>query len=648
MLGRGGMGEVWLAQQRGSAGWQKQVAVKKLLPHLSQDAEFLARFHDEGRLAASLSHGNIVATLEMVEQDGETLVAMEYVDGIDLREALRRSRARGQTVPVDVALWVASEVCRALDFAHSRLGDDGRPLGIVHRDVSPSNVLLSRSGEVKLADFGIAAARSRLSRTLTGQLRGKLSYMSPEQASGLRVDGRSDLFALGAVVYEMLSGQKAFDGDAEAEILGRVQQARCTPLAELRPDLDPDLVATVERSMTLDPDARYATAEEMGVELLRSMMLQTGPVTQKRLARWLESLAHGAAASGARPGLDSALLAQLESSAERTGDGTGTRTASRPSGVSQHSAPRSGPVVVRVPVPDPSAPPFGPRRASGALLWGAPIIGAIALAGWFGWQARPVQGELVRIAAEPAGSDVFVDNTFVGISPLTVELAPGEHVVRVVEDGHAEHSERIVAGRGGERLLAVELAEVALPVTFESVPPGATVRVNSGAPFVAGNAVPVHPGEPLVVAMELEGYAALTQTVTLPEGVDVFTARLEPLDLPVADDAGPTATAGTPAAPIRVAVETPVDRSNNEATPDQQPAEPAEPGGLQLFFPAPPMVGSLTVDGQTVDLGDGQHPIELQPGAHRIEVRNAAFGVSHAAEVVIEPGQTTRHTVVWN
>ena len=183
-LATGGMGEVFLAKHEGVAGFQKKVVIKKILPHLANDDNFVRRFIDEARLVVSLSHSNIVQVFDMGKEEGAYFIAMEYVDGVDLRILLKKNRALGKELPLPLALYVLAEVSAGLDYAHTREDEHGQNLRIVHRDISPSNVMLSKDGAVKLVDFGVAKSASRLNHSLSGSLRGKVRYMSPEQANG--------------------------------------------------------------------------------------------------------------------------------------------------------------------------------------------------------------------------------------------------------------------------------------------------------------------------------------------------------------------------------------------------------------------------------------------------------------------------------
>src|SRR5690606_18195641 len=222
----GGMAELWKARMKGVEGFQKTVAIKKILPHLTDSSDFVTMFIDEAKLAAQLNHNNIIHIYDLGKQGDDYYIAMEFVDGRDLRSILNTAREKNQPMPIGLALLVAARIAAALDYAHRMKDFEGRPLGLVHRDVSPQNVLISFEGDIKLCDFGIVQAVSKASKTQMGALKGKLQYMSPEQAWGRPVDSRSDIFSLGSLLFEMLTGRRLFAGDSEMSVLDAVREGR--------------------------------------------------------------------------------------------------------------------------------------------------------------------------------------------------------------------------------------------------------------------------------------------------------------------------------------------------------------------------------------------------------------------------------------
>lgn len=289
-LATGGMAEVYLAKRAGPHGFQKIFALKRILPQLAQDADFVAMFVDEARMCARLCHPNIVQVFDFGEHDGELYMAMEYVDGTTGARLIRAAASRGEELPLEVSLHLTLSVLRGLEYAHAARDDRGKPLRLVHRDVSPGNVLIDRSGAVKLTDFGIARATEFERRTDAGQLKGKLGYMSPEQVVGKELDARSDLFTLGIVLAEMVTLRPLFSGGRELDVLLRIRDADVSPLDRGGVHLPDDLRAVLYRALAKDPALRYPSATafaEAIEELIRRRRLQVGPA---RLGAWVARL----------------------------------------------------------------------------------------------------------------------------------------------------------------------------------------------------------------------------------------------------------------------------------------------------------------------------------------------------------------------
>jgi serine/threonine protein kinase len=263
----GGMAEIFRAKTFDSRGQVHLVAVKRVLAHLVEDQDFLQMLVDEAKISALLRHENIARLYEFAKAGDEYFLAMEYVDGKDLRSLLERGRQTGRPIPPEHVAWVAMETAHALHAAHVQRDGAGRALRIVHRDVSPSNVLCSYHGEVKLCDFGIAKATLTRVQTKTGVIKGKVKYMSPEQAMGRKLDHRSDLFSLGTVMYEMLTLQAPFQAPTEIELIFAVRDARKTPVRDVTPDCPEELVRIVDKAMTRSRAARYQSGEDLALDL---------------------------------------------------------------------------------------------------------------------------------------------------------------------------------------------------------------------------------------------------------------------------------------------------------------------------------------------------------------------------------------------
>ncbi|MDQ3036264.1 MAG: serine/threonine protein kinase [Myxococcota bacterium] len=282
-IGRGGMAEVLLARLPGADGSEREVVIKRVLPELAGRPEFVDMFRDEARITAQLRHGNIVQVLEFRHDEGQYSLVLEYVDGVTLAALMESARDRGVLLPHAVVAHILSEVARALDYAHRKRGADGAALGIIHRDVSPSNVLVSRDGDVKLTDFGIAHAASRVSSTSGGEIKGKLSYMAPDALLG-ETTSRSDLFSLGVMGWELLVGRLPFDADSIEARMFRVLHEVVPSVASLVPGVPPILAASIEQLLVKEPAARTARASDVADALAPLLAATSGAIPDQLAA----------------------------------------------------------------------------------------------------------------------------------------------------------------------------------------------------------------------------------------------------------------------------------------------------------------------------------------------------------------------------
>ncbi|HZJ67244.1 MAG TPA: serine/threonine-protein kinase, partial [Kofleriaceae bacterium] len=284
----GGMAELFLAVHKGVEGYIKVVVIKRVLPHLSNNPDFIRMFIDEARLTARLEHPNIVRTYEFGEVDGQYFTAMEYLPGEDLGKTLKNLAASRQAMPIHVATGVASQLCAGLHFAHHFTDIDGHPLNLVHRDINPANVIITYGGEVKIIDFGVAKSNTNV-QTLTGTIKGKVSYMPPEQVLGRAVDHRADIFSAGVVLWEMLTGRPLFLRNSEAATLYAIMNAPIHPPSKVRPDVPPQLDRIVSRALSRRPADRFETAEQMA-HALDDFMVSAPRYDARVLAGTVEGL----------------------------------------------------------------------------------------------------------------------------------------------------------------------------------------------------------------------------------------------------------------------------------------------------------------------------------------------------------------------
>jgi serine/threonine-protein kinase len=285
----GGMAEVYRGVLRGATGFQRPVVVKKMLRKFANDRRIVRMFIEEARLAARLSHANLVQVLDFGRTEHEHFIVLEYVDGPDLRTLINDARARGITrLPVPIATYVITQLLKGLEYAHSQVDGAGRPLGCVHRDVSPSNVLLSRDGAVKLADFGVAKVKNRIQLTLPGQVKGKLNYLAPEQARSEEIDHRADLFAAGIVLYEMLTGRRPFTGNDPIVVVDQILHGHVAPPSTLAPEVPAELDEVLARALARPPQARFQDADQFSEALARAVGPHFPPASSRDLTAFIE------------------------------------------------------------------------------------------------------------------------------------------------------------------------------------------------------------------------------------------------------------------------------------------------------------------------------------------------------------------------
>jgi tRNA A-37 threonylcarbamoyl transferase component Bud32 len=545
-IAAGGMAEVFLAKASGAHGFEKVLAIKRILPGLAADEEFTARFIEEAKIAVGLSHANIVQVFDFGRFGGSLYIAMEYVDGADLATLLKAADRRAMLVPVPTGLYVATEIAKALDYAHRKPDARGRS-GIVHRDVSPSNVLLSYEGEVKLADFGIATAAAAAA-TERRRIMGKWRYMSPEQTEAQPLTPQSDIFSAGALFYELLTGRRLFGGDEIPEIVRNVRELAIPPPSSVRADLPPDFDRILLRALERDPARRYPAMKEMMAELYELGFSRTIRASALDAAEFVEKLVPHrrppAAAAGPRP-LDDILRSELglEGSA-------GARVTALPATVDRATSP---PVtLVRraagsdgLSVWDIERAPTvsAPRNLRSVFGLGAALAlvgllgaGASVLARRVGHDApqlaRPgaaapaPAGLTLDVSSQPPGAGVQVDGALrLARTPGRIAgLAPGRHRVLLSREGYQSVEDDIDIA--SNMVLDRELRPLQGRLQLHIEPAGAEVWLDGTLVGTSPLAVPTSPGRHTVRAQK-KGFAASSRSVEVPPGGTSVELRLE-------------------------------------------------------------------------------------------------------------------------
>lgn len=491
-IASGGMGQVFLALERG-AGLERLVVLKLILPHLAEDEEFLTMFLEEARLVARLAHPNLITILELTEIDGRHCLAMEYVQGDDVRRLEKFARTQGKPLPVGLVLRIIAEAAAGLHYAHQARNQQGQPLQLVHRDVSPQNILVGVDGGVKVIDFGVAKAAGSASNTATGVLKGKYPYMSPEQANGQPVDGRSDLFALGVVLWEMLTGRRLFKGESDLMTLRLVRDCQVPPPSQLNPKLPPGVDELVLRALAPTPQARYPDCGAFRLAIEDYILQYRLPASNAHLSAYLRDLYVERITRESDPAnldqlsedsdLDSKSnpsrssvrsLSQQPGQRPPTGVGTGTPVVPPPRPLTNGNAKHT---LSLPPAPEPKRrfPLMAVLGGVGALLVcaGAAIVmlrqqpavspqvpepPPVVRTQPSRPQAEPPerveppQPVKLKVLSEPAGALVEVDGKHRGETPMDLPLTPDAPPVQVAlkMDGYETEERRVSAGDAPE------------------------------------------------------------------------------------------------------------------------------------------------------------------------------------------------------
>lgn len=447
MIAQGGMGRLYLAEKLASAGRGRLVALKRVLPHLVGDPELKRMFLTEAKVAASLEHANIVTTYEFGDVQGQPFIVMEYLAGEDLEAILGAIGQSGRgRMEIDFAISVARNCARGLHYAHEMLSADGKSAGVVHRDVNPSNIFVTYDGQVKLLDFGVAKVRAR-EATRAGTFKGKLGYSSPEQLSGAPVDRRTDIFCLGTVLWECLTGTQLFEGDSDASKVEAVRAKRIWPPSALRPQVPRDLDEICLRALARNPADRYATAEEMA-DALEACLERQGNGTADLIGNWLadlfpeERVATKQALASADP---TALLESLQAKAAAPIPGASNtiKELPPPSALpSREETTTDSLSSVRPLLDEPGYEPAA--RTSPALI--AIAVALISLGVGGGWlllgRSGPsagavsapatVAGATTEITSQPPGAMIYVDGAPTGlVTPSPLRDLPADRPVRI-------------------------------------------------------------------------------------------------------------------------------------------------------------------------------------------------------------------------
>jgi serine/threonine-protein kinase len=452
-IASGGMGQVFLAQD-GTPGFEKLVVIKRLLPHLAEDKEFLSMFDDEARIAAKLNHPNLIQIFERGRVDDSYYLAMEYVEGENLRHVEREARRQARPLPLGAACRIVADAAAGLDYAHKLRGGQGQRLGLIHRDVSPQNILVGFDGAVKLIDFGVAKALDLQQHTATGILKGKYPYMSPEQASGDEIDHRSDLFSLGIILWELLTRSRLFKASSEMVTIRRVRECQVARPSELNAGLPARVDDVVLRALAREPKDRYPDAAAFRLAIENFIIAEQLPASAAHLVYYLREL------YAERVGQTTTDLSSLDqmASAEELDRTSGPSTASRkaPDSKIGSAAPsvedagtRPGTLLLHSPMPR-------RRRVAPTIAsLGAVLVIALAGSALLRMNGRhnealnagtgagsvlretpsPAPATDVELDSNPSGAQVQIEGNTVGVTPLKISLKDNKAELQVSHAG---------------------------------------------------------------------------------------------------------------------------------------------------------------------------------------------------------------------
>jgi tRNA A-37 threonylcarbamoyl transferase component Bud32 len=599
ILGAGGMATVYLAEREGPEGFRKRVALKVIRSEFARDMRFRAMLVKEAKIAQVLSHGNIVQVFDFGEADGTYFIAMEYVCGWSLQQLL--ACVTGRVLPVEIALYVTRCLCRALQHANTRRGRDGQPLGIVHRDVSPHNVLLTEDGQVKLTDFGIAHAVDRLSRSLPGTLKGKTGYLSPEQAAGSgAIDHRSDIFSLGTMTYLMLTGTNPLQGDSLRESLRRALEAKFLPPSSIRPELDPRIDTLVLRAVARVVHDRYESAQQWLEALEAHRLAQRDTTDAAQLADFVRAHVGEPEVTPARS-LDQALARAIGDGVTSTLDGAGVRSATTPAFDGHHSVQAKS----------------GAEGAVGAAADGV----AAAESSESDPQPHPLGMADTAVVAPPN------DGGSAAQAAALTDSAAGAASTRqaMVTAGQAQ----VAAGRRGRRALGLVAALVLVAVGSAGIylvaapdeqrPRGHDGPRDRGSLPVQAARGPLSPETGSSAGEDRSGSAGSDGA-----GSGAGDSRRE-------GSRGVDARVGRPHAGARAA--------DAAVRYPRQPRRQRPRARGELRVNVVPWA-RVIVDGRT--LGDTPQRVQLAAGRHRLVLFNPKLNLRRALSVTIRPGKSTR------
>lgn len=677
----GGMAEIFKAKQFGPGGFEKVLVVKRILSHLGEDDEFIQMFRDEAMISSTLTHSNIIHVYDFGRVRNNYFIAMEYCEGKDLKTVMKKCQEIGRPLPIEYAVYIIHETCKGLDYAHRKKDSNNQELNILHRDISPSNVMLSyEEGKVKLADFGIAKAQNATYKTKAGVLKGKFEYMSPEQASGLPVDRRSDIFAIGICFYELLTRRRLFKTDSDLKTLELIRNPIIPPPSHLNPQVNEDLDAIVMKALARRTEDRYQEAWQLQHDLREYMRSCSPPTSPDMIALSLANfmreifdreirMEKERMEAGSRIARDLMSNAQTLP-AETLSDENWEIPQSNSKVTGMTSSPSSTNVKLMIAEKKPTAnqqPMAMAMGAGGVLVLGALYFaltsgeapsnaagtnpanpasvagsadpaspagpaGANPGTGNAAVRSGPAGTETVlRLNIQPVGAHIYLDDKYVGDSPLIVSQGfPIGRMfpLRVEKEGYQKHEESIMVQERDRRDITVVLAvdTRTAPAVKPRPTPTPASQVQSQAPVQAPAPAPVASGRlefisnPSGATVRVNDRILCMTPCAMENGTpgDSYSIEIS------ADGYGPYQT-----------------RMRYPSSGSQQVSASlarVEKGFLTLSI-KDSLSAELIVDGQNRGYNAFFERLALPPGRHTIKLRNQVAGLEKSLNVEIKPGE---------
>ncbi len=635
-MATGGMAEIYLALQRSVAGFEKLIVIKRILPAMTSDRGFIDMLLHEARVAATLSHPNIVQTIDVGQVEGAYFIALEHVHGEDLRSIVRQMKKKGVTeFPLEHAIAVILGMCAGLGYAHDRRDLDGTPLNIVHRDVSPQNVLVGFAGDVKIVDFGVAKSGTQTAeQTKSGQLKGKVPYMSPEQARGEEVDHRSDIFALGVMLFELTTGRRLFKGSTEFETLKMIIERDYPRPSWVSTGYPAGLEAIVMKALEKDTSKRYQSAREMQGDLEAFVRDEKLPVSSIALAEFMKMLFEEKLAAQKEALMQGRQLADIIAS--EIVHGERTENGSVESGRYSTTVTAGGAIALG------SQPP--PRAASKWPLVAIPIgLAALGLGLFFGLRGRPQQATSatnqspttnaepakkakakLTVESDPPGAHIWLNGEMrAEVTPATIDDLPiGTLDVKVGLEGYASMVDKVPVSDRETTKRNFTLKKGVVAYEVENAPANATAQVDNKPAKLPK--FDVTPGEPHTLVLVATGF----------EMKIVKLATAEVGESKKLDGAMKKVTEKDPNAP-----EPAKTASTSTATPTTTTTGAGGTGKIIVIAGGGGWC-TATVDGR----GAGPTPtgaIEVGAGSHSVSCTDAN-GVRQSQGASVKAGETTR------